>query len=132
MRELLGSTGNPAAGSKVLAPFDAKGSPEVRRRTGDEQLRYLVARVNDPTVPRGERYHTLYTLTFAPCSNVRGLLFGPSDDVKNAVARARPTLPRYPSERAIVDLDARVPQIRGSDFDRLGLPSTLAVAQDRR
>jgi hypothetical protein len=42
---------------------------------------------------------------------VRGLLFGRDGEVQGALDRARSELARYPSERALIDLDTRVPSV---------------------
>jgi hypothetical protein len=42
---------------------------------------------------------------------VRELLLGPRDDVTEAIARARSTLARYPSEQALVDIGTRLPSL---------------------
>jgi hypothetical protein len=49
------------------------------------------------------------SLSLSPCTNVRELLTGPSRDVRDALARARRTLVRSPSEAAVLDLIERMP-----------------------
>jgi len=67
----------------------------------------VLARAGAPTVSRAIRFETLKQLSLLPCTNPRELLFGPSDDVRIALERARHDLARYPSELELVDLIAR-------------------------
>jgi hypothetical protein len=59
---------------------------------------------NDPTVPRGTRFESLLRLNLSSCGDGRELVFGPRREVRDAFARARADLARYPSERAVIDL----------------------------
>ncbi|HEX6598253.1 MAG TPA: hypothetical protein VF034_02955 [Gemmatimonadaceae bacterium] len=81
----------------------ANGTQELRRQ--------LLAELADPTVPRPERFEAVRALSLMQCSNVRGLLFGQDGEVRGALGRARSELARYPSERALIDLDTRVPSV---------------------
>lgn len=92
-------------------PRDVAGSnsPTIERVSAEESRRRLIARLDNPAVPLGERFEVLRMLSASPCTNVRELMFGPRADVTEAIARARRTVARYPSERALVDLMGRMP-----------------------
>ncbi|MEP6731308.1 MAG: hypothetical protein ABJE10_11745, partial [bacterium] len=77
--------------------------------------RRLIARIDNPAAPLGERLESLRMLPQTSCTNVRDLMFGPPADVVNAIARAERTIPRYPSERALIELQARVPSLANTD-----------------
>lgn len=74
----------------------------------------LLKEVSDKDAPRGHRMEQLNQLSFASCTNVSEMIFGPSAETRAAFADARKTLARYPSELALLDLmlDAtnRVPE----------------------
>lgn len=128
MRELYTAVGDPAARSRAVAPITAREIPRPPARTSDELRRYIIAHVNDPSAPLAERIESVRALTFSSCTNVRELLLGPSDDVKDAMARARRTIPRFPSERALVELAARMPELRPQDVRSLGPFERVAVS----
>ena len=86
-------------------------APGVRALSTDDVRRRLLAGLADPTVPRPERFEAVRALSLMQCSNVRGLLFGRDGEVQGALDRARSELARYPSERALIDLDTRVPSV---------------------
>jgi hypothetical protein len=73
----------------------------------DESRHGLLMRIEDPAVPRGVRFDGLQSLYATSCTNVRELLLGPRADVRGVLQRARSSLARYPSEQALVDLQAR-------------------------
>lgn len=75
--------------------------------SADESRRGLLVRIEDPTVPLGVRFDGLQSLYATSCTNVRELLLGPRADVRGVLQRARTSLARYPSEQALVDLQAR-------------------------
>jgi hypothetical protein len=77
----------------------------------DEVRRHLLAELADPTVPRPERFEAVRALSLVQCSSVRGLLFGQDDEVKRAIERSRDALARYPSERALIELQTRMPSV---------------------
>lgn len=115
LRAPVRSTGRPAA-SSLPAPMSL-----------DEARRRMLARVNDPSVPLGERFEGMQNLSVSSCTNVRELMFGPRADVTAAFARARHTLARFPSEQALADLALRQPSITG-DPHWNGLLQALAVS----
>lgn len=96
----------PTKGSfrRVSAVARAHPSP-------DEVRRHLLAELADPTVPRPERFEAVRALSLVQCSSVRGLLFGQDDEVKRAIERSRDALARYPSERALIELQTRMPSV---------------------
>lgn len=83
----------------------------VHARSTEDVRRQLLAELADPTVPRPERFEAVRALSLMQCSNVRGLLFGQDGEVQGALDRARSELARFPSERALIDLDTRVPSV---------------------
>jgi len=105
---------DPRADLPALAPlkkaFFVGTNPKATRSvTADELRQRLLARLADPTVPRPERFEAVEGLSMMSCTNVRGLLFGEGSEVTDAIARARGTLARYPSERALIDIRTRLP-----------------------
>ncbi|HEX5973078.1 MAG TPA: hypothetical protein VFY85_14190 [Gemmatimonadaceae bacterium] len=105
---------DPRAGLAELAM--PQGGDLARSRVGtvrpsgaDEVRRQLLAVVADPAAPRPERFEAVRALSLMQCSTVRGLLFGQDGEVQGALERARSELARYPSERALIDLDTHVP-----------------------
>lgn len=89
--------------------FNRAGRTPLSPMTPDEVQRQLLARLADPTLPRPERFNAVEALTLLQCTSARGLLFGQPDGVREAIERANTTLARYPSERALVDLQTRLP-----------------------
>jgi len=108
---------DPRASLPALAPM-AKSVVSAERAgtepAAEELRRQLLARLADPAVPLTERFDGLQSLSIASCTNVRELLFGPRSEVVDAVDRARRTIARFPSERALVDLQTRLPALSGS------------------
>ncbi len=102
---------DPRASSPALAPpprdFLTSASRDAARTTSAEDRRRLLARIEDPATPFGQRISGLQSLSAAACTNVRELLVGPGDDVSGVLARARHTVARFPSEQALVDLELR-------------------------
>lgn len=116
----------------LQAPVRLSGPSASERRARaqlpvDEARRRLLERINDPAVPRGERFEGMQQLSVSSCTNVRELMFGPRADVTDALARARHSLARYPSERALVDLSARSLSVTNSQ-PWTGLLQALAVS----
>lgn len=64
----------------------------------------LLNDVRDEQLPRAMRFKSLLALSFTTCSNVGGMLRGPSADVTAAFDYAKKSLARYPSELAFIDL----------------------------
>jgi len=63
--------------------------------------------VADPTVPRAVRLELVGVITSTDvCTSLDGILFGPDEEVLEAVDGARPGLVRYPSDAAHVDMAA--------------------------
>jgi hypothetical protein len=128
---------DPRATLSALAPPARRAVSDGARQAGallspDDARRGLLARVEDPAVPRGDRFDGLRSLSVSSCTNVRELLFGPRADVVDALARARQTLARYPSERALIDLETRTPSpapglTQGNPFQELAV-SAASVA----
>lgn len=117
LHQLYVATGQDAMAASVAPPektgrsYQPMNTP--RLPFGQWQQRML-DQSRDATLPIGVRYESLGQLAFGTCSSMRGMLAGPSDDVRQAFADARTTIARFPSEQAYLDLllDApnRVPQ----------------------
>jgi hypothetical protein len=103
---------DPRANASALAPPSRITRADVAAHEAptstDDVRRETIARVDDPTLPPGARLDALRSLSLASCTNPRELLFGPRADVADVLARARRTLARYPSERALIDLQSQV------------------------
>ncbi|CAN5763794.1 hypothetical protein BH11GEM2_BH11GEM2_28480 [soil metagenome] len=108
---------------KRTTPAERIGPPlaptEIRQR--------LIANVGDHRIPMGERFESLDLLARASCTNVRELMFGPRDEVRQALDAARSTLARFPSERALVDVNERLSQPSLSDVSWNPI-TTMAVS----
>ena len=89
--------------------------------------RRLLANVENPSAPLGVRFQSLQLLSGTSCTNVRGLLFGPSAEAVEVAERARHSLARYPSEVALVELLTR-PSFAGPDVSSHNPIRTLAVS----
>jgi hypothetical protein len=121
---------DPRSGLPALARPRNVGPSFDRRSTmsADDVQRRLVANIENPAVPRGERYESLSLLSGgSSCTSVRGLLFGPSAEATQVVQRARHTLARYPSEVALVELLTRPSypgrELSSNPFQALALSS---------
>ncbi len=88
---------NPDGTRKVVSP--------------DEIIRISLARLADPALPRGERFETLRNLSVSSCTNVRDMMFGQRTEVTDAIAKARTSLVKFPSDVALLDLEARWPNM---------------------
>ena len=62
------------------------------------------------------------------CTNVRELILGQRDDVRDAIAKARQDLARYPSERALFDLMAQMPKVTYREVASNPVASVIASA----
>ena len=94
----------------------------------DDARRRIIARVDDPSVPLAERFESLRMLSVAQCTNVPELLLGPHADVRDAIERAPRTMARFPSERALMDLQGRTLTSYSSDHASLNVLQSLAVS----
>jgi hypothetical protein len=65
--------------------------------------RAIIQITRDTTLIRGFRWEMAASLPHVACSNVRELLFGPSDEIVAAFRAAREQLTRYPSDVQIFD-----------------------------
>lgn len=109
-----------AAGPRLKAAYDSVlaartgkpraiamdgGGPAAAQATSEPAVRrQLVASVTDPSIPRAVRLDLLGALSISSCTNIRELLFGPNEDIRDAFARARKELVRYPSDAALIEL----------------------------
>ena len=104
LRQYYELRSDPRALSVTLANAPrALGQTKATRSIGEVRAS-LIAIATDPTRPRGERFESLGMLRMSSCSNVRELVAGPRSDVTNAIAEARRTLVRYPSDQALLDI----------------------------
>jgi hypothetical protein len=105
---------DPRASLPALAPLPpatVSASRAGPHPSTEELRRLLLKRIENPAVPLSERFDGLRSLSVVSCTNVRELIFGPRTDVAEVIGRARRTVARYPSERALVDLDTRLPSL---------------------
>lgn len=117
---------DPRAASRLLQAPNWSASGD--RRSSSAQVRSrMLARLEDSRVPRGERFEIVRALSLASCTNARELMFGPRAEVTDAIERARRSLPRYASERALLDLQAQ-PLGVWRDAATSGPLQTLAVS----
>ena len=103
---------DPRAGLPALAPVKSAptaASRAVLQLSAADARRRLLARIEDPAVPLGERFDGLQNLSLASCTNVRELMFGPASDVTGVLGRAPNSVARFPSEQALVELQSRLP-----------------------
>jgi hypothetical protein len=100
---------DPRAALPALRPLERISGSKGAAIPQGEVRRRLLARIEDPSVPLGIRFEALQSLSISSCTNVRELVLGPGAEVTDALGRARRTVARYPSERALLDLQARIP-----------------------
>lgn len=98
--------------------FTLNSAASVKQRVDPDVLRErLLNDVNNADLPRGIRLESLRSLSFGACANVREVLLGPDQQVRDAFANAKRTLARFPSEQAYLDLlfqsTERVPEDAG-------------------
>jgi hypothetical protein len=98
---------DPRAALPALRPLSQAALRVDPPASLEEARRRYVARIADPAAPLGERFGHAGQLSMITCTNVREMMFGPRADVVSAIAEARRTLPRFPSERAVLELDLR-------------------------
>jgi hypothetical protein len=102
-------THDPRAASPALRAPSAAALRSEPAASLEEARRQFLARAADPAAPRGERFDDARALSMMTCTNVREVLFGPGPDVVSTIASVRRTLPRFPSERAVLELDLKAP-----------------------
>lgn len=68
-----------------------------------------VAEIRDPRLRTAVRLERLSNLGLLQCTTLRGVLFGPSDEVTAVFAWARDSIARYESERELIRLASEVP-----------------------
>jgi hypothetical protein len=98
-----------AAVDSVLAGQDAESMlgpllEPVRRRDLEWSRRFFNRMMSDTTATRGFRAEAFVTLEYSTCATLHGMLFGLSDDQREALAMARRALTRRPSDAALFDL----------------------------
>jgi hypothetical protein len=119
---------DPRATQPVLQSISAGNVPAGPHAPPGNERQWFMARATDPRVPRGERMEILRSLQFASCSNVKEMLFGPSEDLRNAMQKGRELLSRFPSERALVELNYGNPNLKLSDFGMISPTASVVVS----
>lgn len=123
LQQFYSLEGDPRAAAAALArPPKIVWTGEVRRParlSAHDARRQVLTLIENPHAARGHRFDSIRSLAATPCTNVRDLLLGQRDEVTETIARAQHTLARYPSERAVLDLQATMPHVgngsRGSN-----------------
>jgi hypothetical protein len=130
LEQLYAITGNPLAARLRAAGDSAEGLAEtLAADTADlvpppplasipVMRRALVVQSRNPRLPPGVRMDLLRALSWSPCTNLRELVFGPDQDVRDAFADARNTLARFASDSALLTLLYENPE-RGRALDRI-------------
>lgn len=95
-----------------VSPPSANAMPVTRSRAApvDQKTAHALALalISDVRAPRPIRIGALEALSYGgSCGSVRTMLTGPSDELRNALAAARQSMARYPSEQAYFDLVER-------------------------
>jgi hypothetical protein len=87
-------------------PEDLQGLPTLDAfRSADvvNARRTLMSIIRDRQHLRSERWEALNILAYAPCTNARELIFGPSEELGRSFDIARTSLVRFPSEQRLFD-----------------------------
>jgi serine/threonine-protein kinase len=124
-------TGNPA-GARLQAKWDSIRATQDQALGSDAEgstvnvndlrsmRRFFVETALDRRELRGLRLEMLSNLGFAPCTNVKEMVFGPDADARNAFDRVRRDLARFPSEQSLLDMTdrsvERTPSFKDSGF----------------
>jgi hypothetical protein len=90
-----------------------------------------LAVIADARAPRALRVGALEELSYGgSCGSVRAMVFGPSEELRDAFTTARASMARYPSEQALFDLIDRNmqhgPRVEGSAWFALRMASGTA------
>lgn len=115
-----------AVSPRLGTPGAQPGAP--RRERLQEWLDRSTALASDPSVPRAVRLETLGRIVPASvCTGLDGILFGPTDELRELEERIRGELVRYPGDEAYLDmavhsaerLDRRIAQGASDELRRL-------------
>lgn len=111
LQQLYRYTGQGELADRV-APPPQHVKPVARSRTAPVDVETARARalavIADVRAPRALRLGALEELSYrSSCGSVRGMVFGPSDELRDALATARASMARYPSEQSLFDLIER-------------------------
>jgi hypothetical protein len=116
------ATGRDRAARDFLDAVVRGGAGTVIGNVGADR-RTLREAIFDPRIPRGIRMQLLPYTLFQSCSDPNQLLFGMTDEDRRLRRYATDSLARFPSERAIIELDDRMapgrprpPRAPGVDF----------------
>jgi hypothetical protein len=114
LEQLWTITGDPRAArlralhDSALAARDARDAStaiKTQRFLGAAAMRQVtVAGATDSHNIRSLRFSMLHNLGMASCTNASELVFGPAPDVRDAFARARREVARFPSEQSLLDV----------------------------
>jgi hypothetical protein len=116
LEQFYAITGNPLAGRLRAVRDSAEAVAETLAADTAELVRSpplssipvmrheLVVQSRNPRLPPGVRMDLLQALSWSPCTNLRELVFGPDQDVRDAFADARTTLTRFASDSALLQL----------------------------
>jgi hypothetical protein len=86
----------------VAAPFAPRRGASMRLSFAEREERAL-RDLSDPSLPRAFRFEQLGLLSYASCTSVRKVLVGNSAAEEAAIVDARATLPRFASEREVME-----------------------------
>lgn len=89
-----------------------RARPDAQRRQPElaERRRQLLAGIRDDDRPVGVRIEEVLLLGGLQCSSLREALFGPSAELRAAVAYAQDSVARYPSERSVIAMALDTPE----------------------
>jgi hypothetical protein len=110
---------------RVNDALDSAAAAQPVSRDASALRQSMLAILTDPNRSRGLRWEMVHILSYAPCTNLRELIFGRGRDIRAAVAAVRPQLARTPGEEELFNLVQR----SAEHFPRRLLPDrTLAHA----
>lgn len=96
------------------------GDPRGARIDAKEFRKRVLNDVNDPSLPRTIRLERLSELSLNSCQSIPGMVFGPNQETRDVFAKVAPSLVRFPSEQAYLDLmleqTNRVPEFELHSF----------------
>lgn len=103
----LGALHADDALTAASAPFTAKYRADTRSLA--ERQATAVRDLSDPSLPRSFRFEQYGLMNYSVCGSIPRVLTGLSAEESAAVATARAQLPRFASERALLDyMDHRI------------------------
>jgi hypothetical protein len=94
-------------------------SSTIERGRGNATRTELIAGMRSPELPPATRVAHMRFLLLTSCTSATEIVFGPSDEVKQAMAELRRELGRYPSEQAFLELASK--PLEPNDFFEIRL-----------